>query len=88
MALEHRGLHVIALGELAVEREPLATGQELGAFLLADIDIRKNLLQLIVGGLRADHGRELERIALLDLFHPGNRLLHEAVVDRALHQCA
>ena len=34
-----------------------AAGQNLGAFLLADVDIGQDLLQLIVGGLRADHGR-------------------------------
>ena len=43
---------------------------------------------MVGGGLRADHGGHVERVALLDLLHAGDGALHELVVDRFLHQRA
>ena len=88
VAVEHGRLDVEAVVQLAAQRGPLAADQHLGAFLLADVDVGEDLLELVVGGLGADHGRGLERVALLDLVDAGDRLLHEAVVDRSLHQRA
>jgi len=88
VAGKHRRLHVIALGQLAVELGLLAAGEQFRPFLLADVDIGQDLLELIVRRLRPDHGGRIERIALLDLVHARDRLLHELVVDRALHQRA
>ena len=67
VAGEDGRLDVEALRQLAAQVGPLAAGQDLGALLLADVDVGEDLLQLVVGGLRADHGRRIERIALLDL---------------------
>jgi hypothetical protein len=42
-------------GELATQVSALAPGEHLGAFGLADVEIGQDLLQLVVGGLGADH---------------------------------
>ena len=55
---------------------------------LADVDIGEDLLQLLVRGLRADHRRRIERIALLDRLDALQRPFHEPVVDRFLDQRA
>jgi len=74
--------------QLAIEDHALAAGQDLGTFLLADLDIAEDLLELFARGLGADHGRGIERMALLDLLHALDRLFHEAVIDRLLDQGA
>ena len=66
VALEDGRLDVVAVLQIAVEIGALAAGQHLGAFLLADVEVGQDLLQLLVGGLRADHGVGVERVALLD----------------------
>ncbi|MNV57897.1 hypothetical protein D3C71_1502490 [compost metagenome] len=88
VALEHRGLHVEAAGQLAIEGGLLTADQDLGPFLPADVEVGQDLLQLLGGGLRADHGVGIERIALLDRCHALERTLHECVVDRLLDQRA
>jgi len=67
MAFEHGRLHIEAAGEVACERVAFAAGEHLRALLLADVDIAQDLFELLGGGLRADHGFGVERIALLDL---------------------
>ena len=66
VALEDGRLDVVAILQLAVEfrlrSPPVST---FAPFLLADVDVRQDLLQLIVGRLRADHRARVERIALL-----------------------
>jgi hypothetical protein len=60
VAFEDRRFDVIALDELAFELRALAAGEDFGAFLLADVEIGQDLLELVVGGLRADHRRRVE----------------------------
>ena len=88
MALEHRRLDVEALAEVARQVVASAAGEQLGAFLAADVDVAQDLLQLLARGLRADHRRRIERVALDDRLGPGDRPLHEAVIDRLVDQRA
>ena len=60
----------------------------LRAFLLADVDVGQDLLELIVRRLSADLRAHVERIALLDLLDALDRALHEPIVDRLLDQRA
>ncbi len=66
----------------------LAAGQQLSAFLLADIDVAQDLLQLLARDLRADHGVGLQRIGLLDGCDTLQRPLHELVVNAFLDESA
>ena len=68
VALEDGRLDVEAVLEVAVERGALAAGEDLGAFLPADVEVGEDLFDLLGGGLRADHGGAVERVALLDGF--------------------
>ncbi len=88
VALEHRGLDVVAAGQVAAEHVALAADQAFGTFLLAQVQVRENLLQLFLRGLRADHGALVERVALGDGGHALQGAFHEAVVDRFLDQHA
>ena len=87
MALEYRRLDIESAGEIACELGTSAAGKDLRALLLADVDIGEDLRQLLAGGLRADHGVGLARIALLDRSNPLERPLHEAVIDVRMDQC-
>src|SRR5699024_9745425 len=44
--------------------------QNFGTTLFADIHIRHDLFELVVGGLGAHHGVGVQRVALFDLFDP------------------
>ena len=66
VALEDRRLDVVAAGQVAAELGPRAAGEHLGALLAADVEVGQDLLELVVRGLRADHGVGVERVALLD----------------------
>ena len=61
-------LDVVAAVEVTAKLGALAAGQDLRAFLLADVDVGQDLLELVVGGLRADHRVGVQRVALLDGF--------------------
>ncbi len=58
----------------------------LGAFALADLDVGQDLLELIVGGLRADHRLGVQRIALAHRLGADRGQLEELVVDVGLDQ--
>ncbi|CAM2147310.1 hypothetical protein PT2222_10131 [Paraburkholderia tropica] len=88
VAAEHGRLHVIARAEFAGQRVAFAANQALRAFLLAEVDVREDLLQLFLRCLRADHRLRVERMALLDRRHALERALHEAVVDLFVDQHA
>ena len=62
--------------------------KNLRAFLLADIDVGEDLLELLARSLRAQHRVRRERIALIDRLYARQNLLHEPVVDRFLNQRA
>ena len=67
----------------------LAAGQHLGALLLADVDVGQDLLELVVGGLRADHAwRGRAGCPARRFFTRSIGPLHELVVDRLLHERA
>jgi hypothetical protein len=66
VALKHRRLDIEAAGKIARQFVPRTAGQDLRAFLAADVDIGQDLFELLGRGLRADHGRRIERIALHD----------------------
>ena len=88
VTLEHRRRDVVALLHVAAEPDALAAGQELGAFLLADVDVAEDLLELVVRRLRAELGVGVERIAGLDLRGARDRAVHERWVDLLLDQRA
>src|ERR1700682_4375045 len=88
VAFENRRFDVIAFGKFALEFRALAAGEHLCTLLLADVEIRQNLLKLVVGGLCADHGCGVKRMALLYFLCPRDRSFHEFVIDRFLHQRA
>ena len=67
MALEHGRLEVVAAVELAAEVGALTADEKLGAFLHADLDVARDLLELRGRDLRAEHACRVERMALSDL---------------------
>ncbi|MNO67924.1 hypothetical protein D3C76_587410 [compost metagenome] len=87
-ALEQGRLDVIAGRETALEFFHLAAGQQLGTFALGDFQVGEDLVELLLGRLRADHGVGVQRIATFDLADFLHHRLHEFVVDRLLHECA
>src|SRR6516164_2773435 len=88
MALEHSRLDIIATLQFAAEHVALAADKNLGAFFLADVDVRKDLLELFRGGLCADHRGRLQRAPLHDRPHSLKGALHEAIVDRFVNKRA
>jgi ParB family chromosome partitioning protein len=88
VADEHGRLDIIAVLQLAAEMRALAANDALRSFLLADVDVVKNLLQLAVRGLGAHHRARIEGIAHLDFADPRHGFLHEAVENRVLDQSA
>ncbi|EAQ00328.1 carR [Janibacter sp. HTCC2649] len=85
VALEHGRLDVVAALE-PVDGALVATGEDLGALLLADVEVAEDLLVLVVARLGADHDVGVERVAHGDGVDPGDGLLHELVIDRLLHE--
>ena len=88
VAFEDGGLDVVAAGQVAGQFGPGAAGEDLGALLLSDVDVGEDLLQLVVGGLGAELGVGVQRVALDDLLGPGHGVGHEGVVDAFLDQGA
>ncbi|MNM70584.1 hypothetical protein D3C81_822170 [compost metagenome] len=86
VALEQRRLDVVPGRQRAFEFFHLAAGQQLGAFLLGDFQVRQDLLELLLRRLGADHGVGVQRIATLDLQDLLHHHFHELVVNRLLHQ--
>src|SRR5262249_33513550 len=64
--LEHGRLNIEAAGKITGQRGAAAAGEQLGTFLLSNVDIGKNFLQLLVRRLGADHGGGVARVALHD----------------------
>ncbi len=87
VALEQGRLDVVTGGQRAFQFLDLAAGQQLGAFLLGDVEVRQDLLELLLRGLGADHGVGVQRVAALDLQHLLHHHFHELRVDRFLYQC-
>src|SRR6516165_8064821 len=78
---EHGRLVEVPAGELPADLGPLPADQDLGSFAPADLHVGADLLQLLGGYLRADHGLGVQRVALLDLGDPGQRARHELLED-------
>src|SRR4051812_13018576 len=66
VALEDGRLDVEAAFEVVLEQVAFAADQALGALLAAEVEVAEDLLELLARRLRADHGRRVERVALLD----------------------
>ena len=60
----------------------------LGALALTDLDVGQDLLQLVVGRLRADHGFGVQRIPLAHGLGADGRQGEELIVDIGLNQAA
>jgi hypothetical protein len=82
--LEHGWLEEVAVGELAAEVRAVPADQDPCAFLLADLDIGRDLRELLRGVLRAHHGLGVQRVALLDLGDAVQAGRHELVIDALL----
>ncbi len=85
LALEHRGLDVIALG-IGLVVVGFAAAENLGPFILADLDVVEDLHELVVGCLGAHHGGGVQGVAHLDGVDTLQAALHELVVDVLLDQ--
>jgi hypothetical protein len=88
VAFEDRRRDVVAAREIARERDALATREELRAFFFSNIDIRQDLLELIVRSLGAELGIRIERVSRLGLLRALHGGIDELAVDRLLDQRA
>ena len=88
VALEQGRLHVVAADQVAFHLGLFATNQHLRAFLLAQLEVGQNFCQLLFGGLGADHGVGIERVALHNDRHAFEDTFHEGVVNAFLNQGA
>ena len=88
VALQHGRFDIITIAQLARQAGGLTAGQDLGAFLAADIEIGENFLLLLGRGLCANHRFRIERAALLDRRDAFEGALHEAVIDVFLNERA
>src|SRR5450631_1028539 len=86
VSLEHGRLDIIAAGKIARQQITGAAGQDLCTLLPADVDVGKDLLELLARRLRADHGGGIQRVTLDDRLDALERALHEPVVDRFMDQ--
>ncbi|MNK86103.1 hypothetical protein D3C87_1060060 [compost metagenome] len=86
VALEQGRLDVVTAGQVALQSFGRATGEQLGALLLGNGQVREDLVVLLLGRLGADHGLGVQRVAALDLDDLLHHLGHERLVDRLLHQ--
>ena len=82
---EDGGFHVKALVQRSFGDAVTAAGQR-GAFLLADLDIPEDAVQLCLGDDRAHFGFGILGQADADLLHPGNQCFTELVVNGVLDQ--
>src|SRR6185369_17496602 len=76
------------LDEVAATVNTLTTGDDRAAFLLRQVDVAGDLLQVIGADQRADVGRLVERIADLQLPRRRDEALEERVVCAALDEDA
>ncbi len=86
MPFEDGRRDVVAAGQVAFQLDAVAAGADRGAFLLADVDVGQDLLELVVAGLRADLRVGVQRVALLDLRGALGGVGDEVVVDAGLDQ--
>lgn len=63
-----------------------AAGAQDGAFLLPDLDVRADLVELAPVGERSEEGRRIARVAGLEGGGPGDEPFDHLVVDGALEQ--
>jgi len=73
---------------VAVDGGALSAREDLGALLPPDVEIGQDLFELLAGGLRADHGVRVERVALDDRLDAFERAFDEPIVDGFLNQGA
>src|SRR3989344_1142966 len=85
LAHEHRRLYEIALVQVTPGQRARTAGQALRALGLADVDIAKDLVELVLGGLGADLGRGGEWIAPAGGGDARDRPPHEPIKDRFVH---
>ena len=88
VALEQRRLHVVTTFQIATQVGLCAAGQHFCALLLAQIQIRQNLGELLLARLRAHHAVGVQRVGVLDRGDALERALHELVIDAFLNQRA
>ena len=86
MSLGSDRFHIEAVFERAAQIGPAAAGHAFRAFLLADVDVVQDFLELPFGALGAHLSGRTERIADLNLGDARDGFLHELVEDRFMHQ--
>ncbi len=88
VTLDQGRLHVITGGQATFELLGSTAGEDLRAFLLSDLHVGEDLVELLLGCLGADHGVGIQRIATLDRLDLLHHHFHEGLEDRFLNQCA
>jgi hypothetical protein len=83
VALENGGLDVESTLHSLVT---VATGEDGGSFVLANLQVRLDLVILHLGGLGTNHGGGVQGVASLDRLDASNHLGHESVVDVGMHE--
>mmetsp|Transcript_23668 Transcript_23668/g.38687 ORF Transcript_23668/g.38687 Transcript_23668/m.38687 type:complete len:215 (-) Transcript_23668:859-1503(-) len=86
LAFEQRGLNVEAIVIGIVHFLTATAGQHFRAFLLADVEVGHDLVELLLAGLSADLHIGIERVATLDGLRAFNNLGHELLVHVFLYQ--
>src|SRR5690606_13508379 len=77
-----------AIRELAAQVEHVTAGEHLRALLLADIEVRFDLLKLVVRSLGTDHGVGIEGVTSLDTLSALYHRVKKVISDRCLNECA
>ena len=86
VTLDQGRLRVVTGGQAAFELLGCTAGEDLRAFLLGDFHVGKDLVELLLGRLGADHGVGIQRVAALDRLDLLHHHFHEGLEDRFLNQ--
>ena len=87
-ALNQRRLNIETVIQFGRDAGAFAAGQDLSAFIASDLNIGKDLIELLTRRLRADHRIGIKGVAAANLRHPLHDPRHKGLVNRLLNQRA